>query len=371
MEILTILFTQNCPLDCTYCAVAKDQTFCHSINLSDNEVMGIVENFVNKIGNQDGHLVLTGGEPFLYPDLIKKIISRWGTRLSYEFNTSGLLITKEMLDFLSDYEVAFNLSVDGGKHFADWRRPLKSDNAGVGFYDKVKEIFPYLLYYFPETPWKMIIPRRCIDLVRDCYLEAEGLGFKSINYVIDLNERPSIGISKNLSGDGTKWSEEDFGELEKQMMLIADEILFGFEKRRERAMVMGIDIALTGMLSPEFLLNRNSTRCNVINGAANISTDKNETKCMHEVKNLQEWYDKKPLKCPKNESCLFWAGCFFNSCLKDNFDYSRDIFNIEPTHCHFTRAYGMAAYKILSVGNKVFQDNEFYRKFLSRYVREG
>lgn len=146
MKIMTLLFTEACPLKCRYCFLERADDYGKFDEYKKEEIWAAVERFYSSLKEDEiGRICFTGGEPLLYFDEIKQIILHYGNNLIYEVNTSAYPLTLEMLEFFSDYQMFFNLSVDGGEKFANWRRPVRANSGGYGYYTKVKEIF--LLFY--------------------------------------------------------------------------------------------------------------------------------------------------------------------------------------------------------------------------------
>ena len=269
--------------------------------------------------------------------------------------------------------VVFNLSVDGGEKFANWRRPVKAESGGVGYYKHTKQIFPALLYYFPQTKFKVIITKRCIDLVHEQYLEAERMGFRFIDFVIDLNERGDYGITRDSSPSGTPWTEEDYSLLAEQMTLIAKEISVGLALGVERAHVTGIDGAIQGLLSTSTY----EPSCKVLDNRTNVALSREETFCLHNFnldaetakKQYQEELKNNNYKCPKNPNCPLFKGCLAGSCLQDNLGQNGKLTIISDENCGFYKAFGVAALNILNFGNQI-ELGDFYGHWLQRFLRE-
>lgn len=58
-------------------------------------------------------LMFWGGEPLLYFDTIKKVVSRFGDNLSYTLISNGSLLTSEIVDYINSNNITFVLSYDG------------------------------------------------------------------------------------------------------------------------------------------------------------------------------------------------------------------------------------------------------------------
>lgn len=160
----TILFTEACPLECRYCYLKDSKDFGNK-DIPEKQILDRIASLAQKAEKSDikQQLLLTGGEPFVKWDLIKEILIKYGNIFSYKFNTSGVLLDAEKIRFLSQYNVSFVLSIDGDERLTNYLRPNKMDADGVGYFNIVRKIFPILLYYFPKTPYRIIISPRYID----------------------------------------------------------------------------------------------------------------------------------------------------------------------------------------------------------------
>lgn len=372
IKILTIIFTEACPLHCNYCFLERQNDYGAFDDYKRQEIWDKVEEFKNSLNEDEfGRVCFSGGEPLLYWDEIKAIISHYGNSLGYEFNTSAYPLTLEMLEFLRDYIVVFNLSVDGGEKFANWRRPLRSDSGGVGYYKHVREIFPALLYYFPNTKFKVIVTKRCIDLMVSQYHEAERLGFKHIDFVIDLNERGTFGITRDSNPSGTFWTEEDYQEFAEQLVKIAQEICAFLAVGIEKSHVTGIDNALKGLFSSSI----KEPSCRVLDHRRNTSMSRTETFCLENFdfdpetarKQYHEELEKANYKCPRDPDCLFFKGCLEGSCLQDNFGENGELIKIASPNCGFYRGFGIAALNILNFCHQ-FESDTFIQEWLTQFL---
>ena len=111
----TILFTEDCPLDCRYCQLKTEDDYGTNKGQTFDFILEKIKKY-DEEDKKDGvssQLTFTGGEPFLYWNWIKQIIEMYGDRFVYHFNTSGYLFTEEILEFLSHYQSYFTLSIDG------------------------------------------------------------------------------------------------------------------------------------------------------------------------------------------------------------------------------------------------------------------
>ena len=367
----TLLITEKCPLACKYCYLEKDKLSSQS--LRTDFTYEEIEQKVSKYVGQDlkegfvTQILFTGGEPFVYWDHIHKIMIKFPT-IRYHFNTSGFLFTQEILEELSNYNVHFTLSVDGDEKLTNYLRRNKTNKYGIGYMKKFKEICPSLLYYFPETPFKMIISPRYVDKVYETYLFAERLGFKSFNLFMDFNCRtydPSP-IKTPM------WTEDDTEELAKQLDLIGLEILMGWKIGVERMHVTNCDNILSWLLSNnEFDLYKYP--CQVFNKRSLSSIfGEEEGHC------LEQWFDsldeaKEALlkeynnndgKCPKDPNCECFPYCANNNCIANALKQYYKFFEIEDQECIFNKVAFNMIMKVVAIANEECPNSLPYQLYL-------
>lgn len=374
IRILTIIFTEECPLSCRYCFLERQDDYGVFDKYKKQEIWNKVEEFKNSLKEDEfGRICFSGGEPLLYWDEIKKIILHYGNSLGYEFNTSAYLLTLDMLEFLKNYIVIFNLSVDGGEKFANWRRPLKSDSGGAGYYKHTKNIFPALLYYFPDTRYKIIVCKRCIDLMYSQYLEAQKMGFRNIDFVIDLNERGTYGITRDSNPTGTVWGEEDYQKFTDQLVMIAKEICLGLSFGIEKSHVVGIDNVIRNLFSNKF----KEPSCKVLDKRTNSPMNRVETFCLYNFnftpesakEKFYEELKENQYKCPRDSNCPFFKGCLEGSCLQDNYGENSKLTYVSTPNCGFYKGFGVAALNILNFCHSV-DTGPFISEWLSQFLGE-
>ena len=122
---MLLMLTYQCQMGCSYCRMDRShpempvETLYKAIDLLLTSSEAEVE------------LQFFGGEPLLRFDLIKKGISyaekkrrKINKKVRYLITTNGLLIDKNKLNFLSEYNVSFLLSIDGDKRTQVANRPL-------------------------------------------------------------------------------------------------------------------------------------------------------------------------------------------------------------------------------------------------------
>lgn len=372
----TILFTEACPLNCRYCYLQTDDVFGKAKNMTLEDILQMIENIKEKDSKEPdivSQLTFTGGEPFLYWDWIKTIMEKYGNEFRYTFNTSGYCFTEEILIFLSKFDaVNFVLSIDGTEKLTNYLRPVKENPYKVGYYKKLKEIIPTLLYYFPSTPYRVIINQRYADLLHECYLDAQRLGFKYFTFILDFKGRPG-----NEKDNEKPWSDEATEILRKQMNLIILEIIEGFRQGIAKPEIIEINKITKFLLEEKKSYDPNNLPCQLfakreMTSAYDPGRFEN---CMSSVyPNLEdaynallEAYQKQNGKCQLDENCGAFEYCANYSCPKNALDYQGAFFKFDIMECVVNKICYEAALKILQASNEYCPESKLYTKFLNQF----
>lgn len=370
----TILFTEKCPLQCHYCHNIAQNEEQKIPDLNYESLKEKIQDYIEQ-DTKEGfitQILLTGGEPFLCWGEIKKVIMKFPD-IKYHFNTSGFLLTQDIIEFLSNFDVYFNLSVDGFELLTNYLRPVKCNPGGIGYSDKIKEIAPILLYYFPQTEFKAIIGPYYIDTLYDSYLFANDLGFKVFYCTIDFNSRPNDQPESMIYSP--IWTEEHTKELIEQFHKIAQLILTGW--------CNGIQYTIPRryFLITKFLLNNkqfdlNNYPCKIFNNRSSFSifgTFQNNGNCLvpayflsiNEAAQecLKEWEINKGI-CPRDNSCTCYEFCANNSCIAQNKRETGHLLTPGITECAMIKAEYQSLMPLLSSANLLCKNSYYYKKFL-------
>lgn len=150
-------------------------------------------------------LIFFGGEPLLNKPLIEFGLAYGKDSGVDTFNivSNGALITSEFLEKIKDYKVSFGISIDGIKEsHNNTRGHFDLVVAGIELLREYKIPFSFRSTFTPETIKYM---------------------FESYEY---LKSKSPWGIHLHLADSGSfQYSEQDFIEYEKQLILIRDSYL--------------------------------------------------------------------------------------------------------------------------------------------------
>lgn len=138
VKSLTINVTQICNLKCEYCAAGGDGTYGDpKTKISIEKTLPQIKFFIDQLKPESHfHISFLGGEPMLYPDLIRAIAEytqELGTqkklKLSFKITTNGTLFTEKALFQLASFKPEIVISLDGGKEIQDLYRPSKNNQS--------------------------------------------------------------------------------------------------------------------------------------------------------------------------------------------------------------------------------------------------
>lgn len=142
-----IQLTQNCNFRCQYCNYTENDgtNRTHNSNKITWDVLKQSIDFIynSSIDSDDIIIGFYGGEPFLEFNLMKKAILYSskifkGKTIMYSITTNSSLVSDDMLEFLNDYNVSINISLDGPKEINDSFR--KTSYKGESAYEKSKDL---------------------------------------------------------------------------------------------------------------------------------------------------------------------------------------------------------------------------------------
>lgn len=149
IESLMFMVTYQCQLDCSYCEVARaEERRCG--NYMAREIMYKGIDFLSTSSSHSLQLRFFGGEPLLCFDTIKQAIdyaskkgNSDGKEYKFSFVTNGLLLDREKVHYLSQYDSHIMFSIDGDiPTQRQYRLPKKRD---PHVYRRIEENLVYLI----------------------------------------------------------------------------------------------------------------------------------------------------------------------------------------------------------------------------------
>ncbi|ABO51798.1 Radical SAM domain protein [Desulforamulus reducens MI-1] len=187
VKALCLHAAHDCNLRCKYCFAGEGKFGGPSGLLSAETGRAAIDFLIQHSGNRK-HVEIDffGGEPLLNFKVIKELVpygreraKEAGKEIKYTLTTNGVLLNKEVQQFLIDNQMAAVLSLDGRPEVHDQMRPAPG---GRGSYTRVVSAFQE--YVQQEPPAGYVIrgtfTRHNLDFSRDVLHMAEQ-GFKDIS----------------------------------------------------------------------------------------------------------------------------------------------------------------------------------------------
>lgn len=186
IDHMILQVTQNCNLKCSYCPYAWDGYMERQHNkksMSWETAKKALDFFIlNSYESKDLAVSFYGGEPLLEFELIKKCIVYITSivkskPISFHMTTNGTLITREFLNFISNYNFGIYISLDGPKTVQNTNRKFGIN--GEGSFENVYGNLKIIANEYPQ-----IIERFYFNAVWD--------GFNDIDEIINFFEHDNV-----------------------------------------------------------------------------------------------------------------------------------------------------------------------------------
>lgn len=380
IKVRTIIFTEACPLDCRYCDLKNDKEFGKSPTISKEKLFEMIEQFDKEDDEEQfiTRLLFSGGEPLLYWSWIEEIINKYQHRFQYGFNTSGYLFTENILKFLSNYDIYINLSVDGNEKLTNYLRPVINSPYRIGYRKQLEKIIPTLLFYFPNTPYKIIVNPRYVDLLHEMYIDATHLGFKYFSFILDFESRPDRIIDKNK--ELIYWNENHTKILQEQMDLILSDIITGYISNIAFPRIVELDKVIQFLLD-EKEYEPNNIPCQLFSNRSLTTLyhadhlnyhcftgTKEEFKDLKNVANaLKIEYQNHSKKCSKDENCKAFSFCAFQCCPQLSYAKYKKFFEFEDLECVVNKVCYNSAIKMLHICSEYCNKNMLYNSYINSF----
>ncbi|MBI5229389.1 radical SAM protein [Candidatus Micrarchaeota archaeon] len=143
-----VVITYDCNFRCPYCYQGANKSREPMSDEMVDKVISFIKNTCMERKARDLEITLYGGEPFLCPEICKKLVeetSKWAGVHGIVFHlsalTNGSLLTKELVDWLSSYNARVQIPLDGFKTVHDKYRRYCYENTGS--YEDLIKVFEY------------------------------------------------------------------------------------------------------------------------------------------------------------------------------------------------------------------------------------
>ena len=319
----------KCNFKCRHCLQ-------HPVEIEDTHLSVTVVDYIkNLISKRDASspkisIIFWGGEPLVYLDSIKFVVSVFGNKVDYALVTNGLLVDSDFVDYANFHNINVVLSNDGvntskirGKNMLDdldyvanfSRIKNKSIESVISAYNyDYVGLIDYLDGKFPGVNVTIDSLQLSWDMPSDIY------SFDFKKYKKSLNDVSVLAMKDMLEGEETNYSRV-FASALKHIARGGD-TEFGFPNCRQVVNSMNID--LSGNV---FVCHNSSVSIGTI-------SDSHETL----VARYREWIstkrDKKCLSCPVFGLCS--GGCPLVS----------DDLKLREKQCEIYRCFYNAAYEL-------------------------
>jgi len=200
------ILTNQCPLACRYCFVnqnVKNMSYQTALDATSFLIKNAKEN------NTTPSIVFFGGEPLVQWDniivpLSKYIREEYNKSFDLSITSNCVLMTKDKLDFMREYNIKLLFSMDGDKETQDYNRPFHNNK---GSFDILDPKIDMIHEYFPNVTFRATIHKNtCANTFHDMKFAVER-NFKNMFFI------------PNVFDD---WSKEQKEMLTNQVRMFGD-----------------------------------------------------------------------------------------------------------------------------------------------------
>ena len=258
--------TDKCNNRCPYCFVCFNNNDM-PYEIAERTVYFLMENCEKNNLGEKPSIAFFGGEPLLrFEDIIKPLMEKFGDQCEWSITTNGTLLTEEIIDFFSNYNIGFLLSWDGIKEVQDYQRPLVN---GESSYDAIMKNIHYLVLKIPSLMCRATITKKSIPHIYETMVFWEKLGVKKCAFCINEKE---------------VYEETDFEilrkEFEKCGFHIYKKLLKGDFPIQFTPLIQMFQTISEGDMSPVF--HNELTRCGMGTTSIGVSFDGTLNPCQEE-----------------------------------------------------------------------------------------
>ena len=181
----TIVTTYACNLACPYCYVGKGEILTESMNKHTTDIVTrFVQNETQRNRSKTVNIVLYGGEPLLNSKSCFRILNKltpWARThsidLTTHIDTNGTLLTRNMIEKLSEHTIHVRIAFHGPKEVHDRIRVFKN---GKGTYDMLMHALRLLTNADIPVSLCINVDKESINKMDTLLDDLETSGFSSI-----------------------------------------------------------------------------------------------------------------------------------------------------------------------------------------------
>ncbi len=176
LKTLYFYLTGDCNMACRHCWIAP------TFENSDRSQMYLPFDLFTKVvreGKEMGisGIKLTGGEPFIHPDIINILRYIRDNDLTLSIESNGVALTPHLADLIRSCKRPFiSISIDGSLESHEWMRGVK------GSFDRVSQGVRYLVETGVHPQVIMAVSRRNQHEIAELAQYAQDLGASSVKY---------------------------------------------------------------------------------------------------------------------------------------------------------------------------------------------
>ncbi|WP_005035987.1 radical SAM protein [Holophaga foetida] len=176
-----LFLSGSCNLACSYCYASQ----CPKAPIGPDTLHQSLA-FLKARAQGTLALTLIGGEPLLFPDLVREIVRvcrSWDTpRTHIAITTNGTHLSEALLDHFQAEDVEVYLSLDGDQEAHDTHRKTPQ---GQGSYAEVLRWVPKLLAHHPKAQVSSVITPQTAGRLADSVASLLSLGFRDLSMGLD------------------------------------------------------------------------------------------------------------------------------------------------------------------------------------------
>jgi len=364
----TIDITEKCNLRCGYC-------FTYGIGKRDltyNKGVEIVDWLFKDEISQSNTIDISwwGGEPFLKFELMKQltdyalsIASKQGKTVSFNGTSNTTLMTKEVVDWMKQYNSYFLMSIDGIGNIQNKNRPLAT---GGSSWNKIAKNLPYITQEIPFINSRMSNTTEHVDKFFDTFKQ--------------LYEKYNIKTQMYSPVFEMDWTDEKLNIAQEQLMLLCDYIVelrlkgedlkvkhlddgvkaLHFKKSKPEfpcgAGRFYVGISVDGVIYPCHRFNKYDGKNWKQKGyIGTIQDGITDPKFRYGFTNFMDF--PVPEKC---SNCELYGNLCDRSCYAINYDLSRSIFTSPDVYCRWQKMHSKVVhyfYKKIKENNLRIEGN--------------
>lgn len=189
--------TDACSLGCRYCFTNPNPR-TSTAQVAMDAMQYIANNWIENPNTDPPAFTFFGGEPTVKWDeiiipaatwcreVLDKQLIKYDIAMHLSITTNGQHLTEERIKQWKELNGFFLLSIDGVPIVQDVDRPRID---GGSSFNKIYEILPALLHYFPETTFRSTVTPYSAPYLFDSFIFAYGMGFKSYFVCPNVREK--------------------------------------------------------------------------------------------------------------------------------------------------------------------------------------